>query len=192
MDLKDFETIFAFWKRDVNMTIKTTWAKERFIKHINTVGSGDNNYARFIIKTIHLDENLVKCLFILTTCTTSGITLMCDSVNLIDKDDAWGILFCLTKEVTDTRSTNTHKHFSKFGTGNTKEWNISFASNCTSHQSFTSTWITGEKYATWDFCAKFFIFFRIFQKVDNFSEVLLCSFIASNIGEENAFFVWAI
>ena len=89
MNLKNFETIFAFWKCDVNMAIKTTWAKERLIKHINTVGSGDNNYTRFIIKTIHLDENLVECLFILTTCTTSGITLMCDSVNLIDKDDAW-------------------------------------------------------------------------------------------------------
>ena len=192
MDLKNFETIFAFWKCDVNMTIKTTWTKECLVKHINTVGSSNNNYARFIIKTIHLNEDLIESLFVLTTCTASSITLMCDSINLIDEDNAWGILFCLTKEVTNTRSTDTHKHFGKFRTRNTKEWNISFASNCTSHQSFTSTWITGEKHATWDFCAKFFIFFRVFQEINNFGKILLCSFIASNIGEEDAFFVWAI
>ena len=31
MNFKNFETIFAFWQSDVNMAIKTTWAKQGFV-----------------------------------------------------------------------------------------------------------------------------------------------------------------
>ena len=117
---------------------------------------------------------------------------MSHSVNFINEDNAWSVFLGLAKEVADTRSTDTHEHFSKFGTRNTEERNVGFTSYGTRHQSFTSTWIASEQDTTRDFGTKFFVFFRVLEKIDNFGKILFGGFVTSHIGEKDAFFIWAI
>ena len=51
------------------------------------------------------------------TCTTASG----HSINLIDKYDTRCIFLGILKQITDTRSSNTDKHFYEIGTRNTKE-----------------------------------------------------------------------
>jgi hypothetical protein len=89
-------------------------------------------------------------------------------VDFVDKDNAWSILFGFGKEIAYARSTDTDKHFDKFGTRDTKEWHPCFTGNCTGKHGFTGTRRADQQDAFWNLGANVFKLFWVLQKVNNF------------------------
>ena len=59
MDLEDGEAVFAFGQRDVDVAVKATWAEQGFVQHVHAVGGSHHDDAGVIIKTVHLNQDLV-------------------------------------------------------------------------------------------------------------------------------------
>ena len=69
------------------MAIEATWAEEGLVEHINTVRGGNDDDARVIVETVHLNENLVQSLLVFAASTTASIAFMGDGVDFVDEDN---------------------------------------------------------------------------------------------------------
>ncbi|MNM58803.1 hypothetical protein D3C81_700440 [compost metagenome] len=176
-----------------NLTVKTSWTKQRRVKNICTVCSCYDNNTFVAAKTIHFYEQLVERLFTFVMATAkSGATLTTYSINLIDKDDTWCIFLRIFEQIPYTGSTNTDEHFYEVGTGDAKERNACFPGYRTSKQCFTSSRRTYQKYAFRDSRAYGGEFARIFQEINNFDKLLLLFVGPCNIFKCNFFLLFII
>ena len=128
MNTEDTSTSLEVGKINGNLPIETSRSQQGLIQNIHPVGSSNGNYARISIKSIHLHQNLVNSLLpLVISSSKSSTTLTSHGINLIDKDDAGGILFGLREYVTDARGSDTDEHFDEFGTGDRDEGDSCFA-----------------------------------------------------------------
>ena len=117
MDTQDTSTSLEVRKVHSDLTIETSRTQQGSIQNIHTVSGSNGNDTRVSIETIHLYQNLVNCLFTLVVTTgESGTTLTSNSINLINEDDAGGILLGLGEDITDTGGTHSNEHLNELGT----------------------------------------------------------------------------
>src|SRR5579859_79602 len=95
------------------------------------------------------------------------------SINLVYKDNARCVLFSLIKQISYAAGSHTHKHFDKFRAANAEKRCVSFTSNGSRQQRFTSTRRPDQKYALGNLGPNTLKLFRILQKLNNLLEVLL-------------------
>ena len=101
----------------MNLTIKTTWTKQRRIKHIWTVGRSNNDNTLVTLETIHFNQKLVqRLLTLIVTAAHTNTTVPTDCIDFINKDDTRRIFLRLLKHVTNTGRTHANKHFNKVRT----------------------------------------------------------------------------
>src|SRR4051812_17052759 len=91
-----------------------------------------------------------------------GTTMSANGIDLINENETGRSLPCLLKEVSNTRGSDTYKHFDKVTATDRKKWNISFSSNRFSNQSFSCTRGSHQKDTFWNSSTEFLKFFRIF------------------------------
>ena len=100
-----------------NPSVKTSRTKQCLIQNFRPVCRTKNDDSLGRIKSVHLGKELVQCLLaLIIAAAILGITAFSDGIDLIDKNNTWRHLLCLFEKVTDTRSTDTNKHFHKIGT----------------------------------------------------------------------------
>src|SRR5690242_6884334 len=92
--------------------IKAARAQQSGIKYIGAVRGRDDDNIGVLIKTIHLDKQLVQGLLTLVVAThTRVVALAANGIYLVNKHNAWCMLFGLFEEITHACRANTHKHF---------------------------------------------------------------------------------
>ena len=132
MDANDFGTAAEVGEVHRDFTIEMAGAEEGLVKHIHSVRVGDGGDSKVSVKAVHLNEESVQRLLALVMSSTHTVsTVATDRIDLIDKDQARGILPTLFKHVTDTGSTNTDEHFDEVGTTDTEERNVRLTSDRT-------------------------------------------------------------
>src|SRR5437764_12920380 len=105
-----------------HLPIKTPRSQQCWIKYIGTVGGRNHDHIGIGIEAIHLDQNLVQCLFTLIVRTAqTGSALSSYGVDLIHENDTRTVAFGLIKQVTYTAGTHAHKHLHKLGAANAEE-----------------------------------------------------------------------
>ncbi len=98
-----------------HLAIKTTRTQQGRIKDIRPVGSGDDNNTCVALKAIHFGQQLIEGLFtLIVTATNTSTPLTTNSINFINKNNAWGVIFGLFEQIADAGSANTDEHFHKF------------------------------------------------------------------------------
>ena len=96
------------------LTVETPRAHKRRVQDIRTVGSSDNDQVCIVLKTVHFYQKLVEGLFTLIHSAGSARTATAsNSIDLINEDDRGCSLLGFLEQVTDTRSTKTHKHLNE-------------------------------------------------------------------------------
>src|SRR5207342_292432 len=96
---------------DNDAPIETTGTEQSGIEHVRTVGRGNENDALIGLEAIHLDEQLVQRLLALVVAAAKArATVPADGVDLVDEDDARGVLLALLEQVADTRRPDAHEH----------------------------------------------------------------------------------
>src|SRR5260370_38547364 len=101
------------------------------IKYMRADRGRDNSGMGLFIKAVQFNEQLVERLLSFVVATqTRIVTLAAYSVDLIDKDDAWRVVFSLFKEIAHSRSSNTYEHLHKFRAANAVESHVSLARPC--------------------------------------------------------------
>lgn len=172
MYCEDFFAIFESWEVDRDTTVKSSRSEECLIENISTVSCCHDDDVGFVIKSIHLSEDLIECLlsFIMTTSDTRR-TFFPDRIDLVDKYNTWSSFTSFLEEVTYTRSSYSNKHLDELRTRNREKWNITLPCDSTSKQSLSCTWRSLKQDTTRDFGSEIFILTRIFEKIHHFYEI---------------------
>ena len=158
---------------DRHLAVKTAGTQQRRIQNVGAVGGGNQDDRLALLKTVHLDQQLVERLLALVVAATqAGSALTSHSIDLIDKDDRRGLGLGLLKEVAHAAGTDAHEHLDKVGTRNAKERYARFAGNSLGQQRLTGARRAHEQYTTRNLGAQLAVAIRIAQEVADLLELL--------------------
>ena len=136
---------------DVDLTVESAGAQKRRVENVRAVGRRHDDYAVVGGETVHLDEELVKCLFaFVVTAAEPRSALTAYRVDLVDKDNARHILFSRVEEVANAACAHADVHFHEVRAGNREERYVRFARYRLGEQGFAGAGRTYEKYAAGD------------------------------------------
>ena len=168
MDIENFLAPVDIWVWHMDLPVKPARAQQRLVKHISPVGCRQQNYALIGLKPVHLDQKLVQGLLALVIAAAhAGATMAANSVDLVNKHDAWRVFLGLLKHVAHPRGTNTHKHFNKIRAGNSKERHTRLTGNRAGQQGFAGARRANQQRPFGDFATQAAEFLRVLQKLDN-------------------------
>ena len=167
---------------DRNLTVKTTGTQQCRIQDVRTVSRSDQDDRLALLKTVHLDQQLVeRLLALVVTAAQTSSALTSHGIDLIDEDDRRGLGLGLLKEVAHTAGADTYEHLDKVGTRDAKERHARLAGNGLGQQRFTGARRANQQHATRDLGAQLAIAIRIAQKVTDLLELLDCLVHAGNV-----------
>src|SRR5438034_189842 len=106
----------------VDLVLVLASGEERRIGHVGAVGSGDEDDALVRLEAVHLDEQLVERLLPLVVAAAEARAAMAaDGVDLVDEDDAGGVLLPLDEEVPHPRGADADEHLDEVGARDREE-----------------------------------------------------------------------
>ena len=187
MDAQNLDATIDIGARYHDLAVETTGAEQGRVKHVGTVGCGNDDDAFIRLETVHFDEQLVQRLFALVILVAKArATAAADSVDFVDEDDAGGVLLGLVEHVADARRTNTDKHFDKVRTRNGEEGNARLTGNRARQQGLSRTRRTNQQRTLRNLAAKTAEFVRVFQEFDNFLQFFARFIDAGDIVKSDA------
>mmetsp|Transcript_254 Transcript_254/g.544 ORF Transcript_254/g.544 Transcript_254/m.544 type:complete len:310 (-) Transcript_254:755-1684(-) len=187
VDAKDALTALEVGKVNSDLAVETARTEEGLIKDVNAVRGGNGNDAGVAVESIHLDKDLVDGLLTLVVTTgETGTTLTTDGINLINENDAGGVLLRLTEDITDTGGTDTDKHLNELGTGDGNEGNTGLTGNGLGEEGLTGTGRTVEDDTTGDATSVGGIDLGLLEEINNLGKLKLGTVAAGNVLEVDA------
>src|SRR5205807_409243 len=79
-------------------------------------------------EAVHLDEQLIqRLLALVVSAAEAGAAMASDGVNLVDEDDAGGVLLALLEQVAHARCADADEHLDEVGSADREERHIRFA-----------------------------------------------------------------
>ena len=163
MNFEDIGTLIKIRQLNLYLTVEAAGAHQGAVENVGTVGCCKNYHTAVGAETVHLCEQLIKCVLALVVSAPVWIftTGTADCVNLVDEDDARRFLFGLFEQVAHTRCTHTHKHLDKIGTRKREERHVSLAGNGFGQQRLACSRGAYKQSTLWNLAAKLCIFLRI-------------------------------
>ena len=127
VDLEDLLPALEVGKLNGNAAVKAAGARERRVERFGAVCCGKDYYAVIALKAIHLGEKLIKRLLALIVSAKLTVTLLADSVDLVDENYTGCFFLCLLEQIAHLARTHADKHLDKLGAGHREKRNIRFA-----------------------------------------------------------------
>ncbi|MNZ58682.1 hypothetical protein D3C78_766960 [compost metagenome] len=106
-----------------------------------------------------------------------------NGVDLVDEDNAWGVLFGLLEHVAHTAGTHTDEHLDEVRTGNGEERHLGFAGNRLGQQGLTGTRRANHQYATRDAATQTLELARVAQELDQLADFFLGLVATCNVSQ---------
>src|SRR5579864_1920223 len=106
-------------------------------------------------------------------------------VDLIDKDDAWGVLLALFKQIAYPAGSDADKHFHEVRTRNRKEGNVSFSCYRSRQKRLARSRRPDQQYAFRDPSAQLLELLRLAQEFDNLFQFFLSFFHSGHVLERD-------
>ena len=117
MHLKDILPSAHIRCSDSDTPVETSRPEDRGIKYIYTVGGREHDDPLVHAKTVHLNEQLIKCLLPLVVAAAhAGTPAPCDRVYLIYENYGRCIFLRILKQIPHTRSSDTDEHLNEIRT----------------------------------------------------------------------------
>src|SRR5688572_2850049 len=100
MDREDTFTASHIRSGHYDTTVEATRTEQGRIQDVRTICCCDQDDSFVGFETVHLNQQLIQCLFaFIVTATEASTAMTPHSINLINEDDAWGIFLALFKQV---------------------------------------------------------------------------------------------
>src|SRR5690606_21892987 len=97
--------------------VEAAGPQQRGIEHVRAVGGGDDDDTLVALEAVHLDQQLVEGLLALIVPTAEpGTAMPTHRIDLVDEDDARGMLLGLLEHGADARGANADEHLDEVGT----------------------------------------------------------------------------
>ena len=113
---------------DDDPAIEAAGPEERRVEHVGPVRRRDEDDALVRLEAVHLDEELVERLLALVVPAAEARAAMAaDGVDLVDEDDAGGVLLALLEEVADARGADADEHLDEVRAADREEGDVGLA-----------------------------------------------------------------
>ncbi|OIQ67461.1 hypothetical protein GALL_509590 [mine drainage metagenome] len=156
------------------MAVETARAQQRRVEHVRPVGRRDQDHAFIGLEAVHLDQQLVQCLFaLIIAAAEAGAAMPADRVDFVDEDDAGRILLGLFEHVPDTRGADADKHLDEVRARDGEERHIGFARDRARDQRLAGTGRADQQYTARNPPAEPLVLSGIAQEFDDFLQILL-------------------
>ena len=182
MNLQDSLASLEVGQLHRHAAVEAARARERGVEGFGAVRGSENDDAVVALKAVHFGEQLVQGLLALVVAAVlAAAALLADGVDLVDEDDAGGLLLGLLEEVTHLARAHADEHFDKFGARHREERHIRLAGDRLGEHRFTGSRRADEQDALGHRRADLLIFAGVVQVVDDLGEVLLGLILARDI-----------
>ena len=121
------------------------------------------------------------------TAAEASSTLATHGIDFVDKQNTGGVLLAGVEQVAHAACTNAHEHFHKVRARHAEEGHSRFASNRTGKEGLAGTRRSYQQRPLRNPSAQFVVFFRVFQELHQFLQVLLGLVAASHVVEGGLF-----
>ena len=111
MDTQDGQAADLVRTVDDDVAIEPAGAQERGIENFRTVGRRHQDDADARIEPVHLDQQLIECLFAFLVGHRPHAPRFSQRIKLIDEDDAGRLQLRLFEKVAHARRPDPHEHF---------------------------------------------------------------------------------
>ncbi len=141
----------------------------------------------FELKPVHLDEHLVQRLLALVIPTAQARAAMAaDGVDLVDEDDAGGVLLALFEHVADPARADAHEHLDEIGPRDGEERHVGLTRDGAGEQRLAGAGRADQQHALRDLAAEPLEFLRILQELDDLLQLALGLVDARDVVEGHA------
>ncbi len=125
-------------------------------------------------EAVHLDEKLVEGLLALVVSAAEACAAVtADGVDLVDEDDAGGVLLALLEEVADAAGADADEHLDEVRAGDGEEGNVGFAGDGAGEQGLAGARRSDEQDALGDAAAEALELLRLAEELDDLLELFL-------------------
>ena len=121
MDLEDGLAADEVGKLHRDATVEAARTKQRLVERLRPVGGGEDDDALVVVKAVHLGEELVQGLLALVVGAERGVAALAHGVDLVDEDDAGGLLARLLEEVAHLGGAAADEHLDEGRSGDLEE-----------------------------------------------------------------------
>ena len=184
MDAEDLQAAGVVGPVDHHLAIETAGSHQGRIQHVRPVGGGHDDDAGVALEAVHLGEQLVEGLLALVVATAEpGAPLAADGVDLIDEDDAGGVLLGLLEEVAHPAGADTDEHLDELGTGDREEGHTGLPRDGLGEQGLAGAGRAHQQHSFGDLGADGGEAIGILEEVDHLGELELGALDAGHITE---------
>ena len=184
MDAKDGFAAAAIWQLHQDLAVEATRTQQGRIQDIGPVGGRQHDDSGVLLEPVHLREQLVERLFALVVATTDASpALAANGIDLIDENDAGGLGFGLTEQITNAAGSHPHEHLDKFRGREGEERHLGFPGNGPGQKCFAGSRRANQEHAAGDSGAQCRKAFRLFEEGDHLLQFCFGFIDASDVVE---------
>src|SRR5664280_1167630 len=170
--------------------VEAAGAKERGVENVGTIRGRHEDDPVVAFESVHFDEERVQRLFALVVSAAEArAAVPAYGVDLVDEDDAGGVLLALFEEIADARRAHAHEHLDEVGAGDREERHVRFAGDGAREERLAGARGAHHDDALRDLAAELLELRGLLQEVDDLGELFLGLFAACDVLERGLFLV---
>ena len=166
---------FEIGERHADRPVEPAGAGQGRVEHVGPVGRGDDDDLVGRVEAVHLDENRVERLlaFVMSAGREPTASSTTDRVDLVEEDDARGVLLGLLEEVSHSTRTHADEHLDEVGTGDREERHVGLARDRLGEQRLAAAGESFEQHAPGNSSAESLESLGVLEEGDQFLDLLL-------------------
>ena len=175
MHLEDGHALLEVGHVHVDLPVEPARAHQGAVQHVGTVGGPDQDHPGVGAEAVHLGQQLVQGVLplVVGTHAHAAATRPSDRIDLIDEDDAGGLLLRLLEQVAHTAGTHAHEHLHEVRAAQREEGHLGLTGHRLGEQRLAGARRAHEQGALGDLGTEVGVLLRVLQEVHDLLELLL-------------------
>src|SRR2546421_731561 len=155
-----------------HLAIKATGTQKRRVEDIRTVGGSKDHDGIVWLETVQLHQQLFQCMLTLIIAGQGpGTTARApNSIDLINENNAGGVLACLLKQIAHTAGSHPDEEFDKVGRARAEERHSCLSGDCTRQQGLAGTRWANQQDTPGDMRSDLDVALWVTQEVDHLTK----------------------
>ena len=174
MDTEDLLASLDVGKSHGDLAVETSGTQEGGIEDVGTVRRGDDDDPVLGVESVHLDEELVEGLLALVMSAADAMAAVtAHRVDLVDENEAGGVLASLLEHVPDTGGSHTDKHLHEVGTADVEERHVGLSGDGLGQEGLSGSGGADHEDTLGDASPEILELLGILEEVDEFADLVL-------------------
>ena len=170
--------------RHHDAAVEAAGAQQRRVEHVGAVGGGDQDDAVVRLEAVHLDQQLVQRLLALVVpAAEARAAVAADGVDLVDEDDAGGVLLPLLEQIAHAAGADADEHLDEVRARDGEERHARLAGDGARQQRLAGARRAHHQDALGDAPAEPGELLRVLEEGDDLLDLVLGLLDAGHVGE---------